>query len=79
MYDYRQLPDSQTYFGFPQFPPGPGPTPGPFPTPRPRELELRVLQLERTVQRQGEEIERLNRRLRRIERQLGIRLEDTQY
>ncbi|RXI98645.1 hypothetical protein DS745_20230 [Anaerobacillus alkaliphilus] len=76
MYDYRQFPENQFYPGFPFFPPGP--TPGPTP-PRPRDLELRVTQLERVTQRQGEEIERLNRRLRRLERQLGFGIGGPQY
>jgi len=66
---YRQLPETQFFPGFP-FPPFPGPGPGPTP-PRPRDLERRVSQLERIVQRQGQEIEQLNRRLRRLERPIG--------
>lgn len=73
MYDYRQFPDTQFYPGFPFFPPAPTP---PL---RPRDLELRVTQLERVTQRQGEEIERLNRRLRRLERQLGFGIAGHQY
>lgn len=57
---YRQLPQTQFFPGFP-FPPGPGP----------RDLERRVSQLERIVQRQGQEIDQLNRRLRRLERPIG--------
>lgn len=77
MYDYRQFPESQFYPGFPFFPPAP--SPGPTPGPRPRDLELRVAQLERTTQRQGVEIERLNRRLNRLERQLGFGIGGPQY
>lgn len=76
MYDYRQFPETQFYPGFPFFPPTPGPTPTP---PRPRDLELRVAQLERMTQRQGAEIERLNRRLNRLERQLGFGIGGPQY
>jgi hypothetical protein len=79
MYDYRQFPETQFYPGFPFFPPTPAPGPGPTPRPRPRDLELRVTQLERVTQRQGEEIERLNRRLRRLERQLGFGIGGPQY
>ena len=75
MYDYRQYPEAQFYPGFPFFPPAPSPT---LP-PRPRDLELRVTQLERITQRQGEEIERLNRRLRRLERQFGFGIGGPQY
>jgi hypothetical protein len=79
MYDYRQFPDAQTQFfpGFPFFPPTPGPGPGPGPIPR--DLERRVAQLERITQRQGEEIERLNRRVRRLERQMGFGIGGPQY
>lgn len=82
MYDYQQYPEgqfqypeAQLYPGFPFFPP----TPTPSPIPRPRDLERRVTQLERTTQRQGEEIERLNRRVRRLERQIGFGMGGTQY
>ncbi|OIJ18193.1 hypothetical protein BKP45_11435 [Anaerobacillus alkalidiazotrophicus] len=61
---YRQFPETQFFPGFP-FPPTPGPTP------RPRDLERRVSQLERITQRQGEQINELTRRVRRLERQLG--------
>ncbi|QOY33799.1 hypothetical protein AWH56_013635 [Anaerobacillus isosaccharinicus] len=77
MYDYRQFPGTQYYPGFPFFPPTP--SPGPTPSPRPRDLELRVTQLERTTQRQGAEIERLTRRLNRLERQLGFGIGGPQY
>lgn len=72
---YRQFPEAQFYPGFP-FPPQPGPTPAP---PRPRDLERRVAQLERTVQRQGEQINELNRRVRRLERQTGHGFGATPY
>ncbi|WNF36114.1 hypothetical protein RJD24_16915 [Bacillaceae bacterium IKA-2] len=73
MYDnYRQFPETQFFPGFP-FPPTPGPTPGP------RDLERRVSQLERIVQRQGREIEQLNRRLRRLERPIGHGYGGPQY
>jgi hypothetical protein len=83
---YRQFPEVQIFPGFP-FPPGPGgPGPGPGPGgpgPGPgastRELERRVNQLERVVQRQGEEIRELNRRVRRLERPYGTGYGGPQY
>ncbi len=69
MYKYRQFPENQFYPGFPFFPAS---SPSNGTSLRPRDLELRVVQLERLTQRQGEEIERITRRLVRLERQLGF-------
>ncbi len=67
---------NQIYAGLTIFIPVPGPSPGPGPTPPfppGGDVQRRLTQLEREVRRQGNEIQRLDRRVDRLERMSGQR------
>ncbi|MBB3907001.1 hypothetical protein [Anoxybacteroides rupiense] len=81
-YYYQQQPYTGGFPDYPaeadtgydnRFPTSPAPSgyPGGYPG-HSGTLEQRLNRIERTLERQGEQINRLNRRLQRVERRLGI-------